>query len=59
MTATAPPTDWQAHDFLEGAQFAGCSIIAEQWTSDKRKKERLTDEAPISCFVCKPSLYIL
>jgi len=33
-------------------------MVAEQWDSDKKKKERLTDEAPISCFVCKPFLYI-
>jgi len=45
-------------DFLEGAQFAVCPMIAEQWTSGKKKKERLTDEASKSCFVCKPFPYI-
>ena len=57
--ATAPPTDRRQSDFLEGAQFAGCPIIAEQWTSDKRKKERLTDEASMFSFVCKPFLLFL
>jgi len=34
-------------------------MIAEQWPFDKKKKERLTDETPISSFVCKPFLSIL
>ncbi|GAY30495.1 hypothetical protein PvtlMGM2_1348 [Prevotella sp. MGM2] len=58
MTATVPPTDRLQSDFLEGAQFAVCPMIAEQWTSGKKKKERLTDEASKSCFVCKPFPYI-
>ncbi|KDS35302.1 hypothetical protein M092_2385 [Parabacteroides distasonis str. 3776 D15 iv] len=58
MTAIAPPTDRGQSDFLEGAQFAVCPMIAEQWTSGKKKKEWLTDEALISCFVCKPFLYM-
>jgi len=38
MTATAPPTDrgqpnWQS-DFLKGAKFAVCPMIAERWTSN-------------------------
>ena len=59
MTAIAPPTDRLQSDFLEGAQFAVCPMIAEQWSNNKKKNERLTDEAPISCFVCKPFLSIL
>jgi len=45
--------------FFEGAQFAVCPMIAEQWDSGKKKKERLTDEVPISYFVCKSFLSIL
>jgi hypothetical protein len=29
-------------------------VIAPQWTFGKKKKERFTDEASKSCFVCKP-----
>ncbi|PWM92080.1 MAG: hypothetical protein DBY16_03070 [Coprobacter sp.] len=63
MTAIVPLTDrrlfdWQ-FDFLEGAQFAVCPIICDSnGLSAKKKKERFTDEAQISCFVCKPFLSI-
>ena len=41
MTAIAPPTDRLQSDFLEGAQFAVCPMIAEQWDSGKKKRNGL------------------
>ena len=38
MTAIAPLTDRLQSDFLEGAQFAICPMIAEQWAYNKKKK---------------------
>lgn len=59
MTATAPPTDRGQPDFLEGAQFAVCPVLrGSNGLTTKKKEERLTDEVPIFCFVCKPFLYI-
>ena len=57
--ATAPPTDRRQSDFLEGAQFAVCLIIATAMAHSKKKKERLTDEASMFSFVCKPFLLFL
>ena len=55
--ATAPPTDRRPPDFLEGAQFAVCLITCGSNEHDsKKKKERLTDEASMLRFVCKPFL---
>ncbi|WP_193759014.1 hypothetical protein [Bacteroides caccae] len=54
LMATAPPTDRRQSDFLEGAQFAVCLIIATAMAHSKKKKERLTDEASMFSFVCKP-----
>ena len=55
--ATAPPTDRQPSDFLEGAQFAVCPVTCESNGHDnKKKKERLTDDASKFRFVCKPFL---
>ncbi|WP_236651574.1 hypothetical protein, partial [Parabacteroides distasonis] len=38
LTATAPPTDRRLSDFLEGAKFAVCPTVAEQWTFNIKKK---------------------
>ena len=54
MMATAPLTDKRQSDFLKGAQFAVCLIIATAMAHSKKKKERLTDEASMFSFVCKP-----
>ena len=64
MTAIAAPTDCRQpdglSDFLEGAQFAVCPVICGSNRHDsEKKKERLTDEAPIFRFVCKPFLRFL
>jgi hypothetical protein len=45
MTATAPPTDrgqpdWQS-DFLEGAKFAACPVLRQQWVYNKKKRNGL------------------
>ena len=41
MTAIAPLIDRLQSDFLEGAQFAVCSMIAEQWNFGKKKRNGL------------------
>ena len=53
MMATVPLTDKRQSDFLEGAQFAVCSINCRSNGLDsKKKKERFTDEASKFRFVC-------